>query len=763
MRLKIKVTGIIQGVGFRPFIYRIAFKNKLRGYVKNRGDGGVEILVEGKKENIKKFLQDLKEKKPPLAQIHEIITTKLIGKEEYSSFIIQKSSSKTELSGSVIPPDIAICNNCLRELREPKDPRHDYFFITCTDCGPRYTIIHRLPYDRENTTMRDFPMCDFCQSQYRNPLDRRFHAQTLACPKCGPKVYLTTSKGKLIRSEDPVREAGKLLSEGFIVAIKGYGGFHIATSAINDLPLVKLRKAKHRRQKPFAIMARSLDAIRTFAKVSAKEEEALMSYTRPIVLLKKNEKYYLSNLIAPGLHNVGVMLPYTGLHYMLFDKINDPAFVMTSANPPNQPIIKNDKEALKRLGNTVDYFLFHNRGIAQRCDDSVVRIHDRNLIFVRRSRGYAPAPIMLKEKAEKCTISLGGELNNTACILLGKKAFLSQHIGDVENIETRKFLEKTTKHLIGLTNSKVEVIACDLHPKFTTTKLAQDLAELNGWQLIQVQHHYAHVAALMVEHNLKEVIGICCDGYGYGVDGKAWGGEIVLGTRGPPYFKRLGHLEKQPLIGGDQATRYPLRMAASILYKKVNIEEWLLQHKNYFPHGEIEIKILMQQLEKKHNTLETTSCGRVLDAVAAVLGICYERTYEGEPAMKLESTALIGGKDVLRLTPEINSNVLNTTRMLLEIFENRKKYSKVDLAYSAHAYLARGLATLAIEKALENNIKSVGFSGGVALNEILALIMRKVVEKAGLRFFVHEAVPPGDGGLSFGQAVVGGFQLLSHN
>jgi hydrogenase maturation protein HypF len=347
--------------------------------------------------------------------------------------------------------------------------------------------------------------------------------------------------------------------------------------------------------------------------------------------------------------------------------------------------------------------------------------------------------------------------------LLGKKAFLSQHIGDVENIETRKFLERAVNHLIGLTNSKVEVIACDLHPKFTNTKLARDLAELNGWQLIRVQHHYAHVAALMLEHNLEKVVGICCDGYGYGVDGEAWGGEIILGTRKPPYFKRLGHLEKQPLIGGDQATRYPLRMAASILCKKVNIEEWLLQHKNYFPHGETEIQILMEQLEKNHKAVKTTSCGRVLDAVAAVLGICYERTYEGEPAMKLEATAMRGGKDVLRLKPEINSNVLNTTQMLLEIFENKAKHSKADLAYSAHAYLAKGLATLAIEKALENDVKSVGFSGGVAFNEILVLNMRKIVEKAGLKFFVHEVVPPGDGGLSFGQAVVGGFQLLSHN
>jgi len=756
VRAKVRVTGIVQGVGFRPFIYRIAAKNGLKGYVRNKGDAGVEILLEGREGDIEKFLKDLREKKPPLAQIHDVMIKKLKGKNEHEKFTIYKSSMEAELSGSVIPPDIAICNECLKELREPKDQRHEYFFITCTDCGPRCTIIERLPYDRENTTMQDFTMCTFCQSEYADPLNRRFHAQTVACPKCGPKAYLTTQKGELIEHIEPIREAGKLLSEGFIVAIKGYGGFHVATSTTKDEPLVRLRKVKHRSQKPFAIMARSLEATKTFAEVSEREAELLTSYSRPIALLNKSSAYYLSDLIAPRLHNVGVMLPYTGLHYMLFDEADDPAFVMTSANPPNQPIINDNDEALQRLGDTVDYFLFHNRQIAHRCDDSVVRLHDRKLVFIRRSRGYAPAPIMLKEKAKHCVLGLGGEQNNTACVLLGNKAFISQHIGDVENVETRDFLKNAAKHLVRLTNSRVETAACDLHPKFTTTKLAHDLAEENDWQLVQVQHHYAHIAALMAEHDVKEIVGICCDGYGYGINGEAWGGEIILCTRDPSSFKRVAHLEKQPLIGGDLATRYPLRMAAGVLYKKVNVEGWLLQNKEYFPHGESEIQIVLHQLEKDQNVIDTTSCGRVLDAVSAVLGICFERTYEGEPAMKLESAA-IKGKDALKLKPIIKSSTLDTTEMLLEIFENRQKHSKADLAYSAHAYLARGLATLAIEKALENNIKTVGFSGGAACNETMALTMRKIVEAAGLRFLVHEAVPPGDGGLSFGQAVVGGF------
>ncbi len=755
VRVKVRVTGIIQGVGFRPFIYRIAVKNGLKGYVRNMGDAGVEILLEGTEKAVNSFLKDLKEKKPLMAQIHEVITTELGGENEYTDFKIYESSKKAELYGSVIPPDIAICDECLKELRDKDNPRCDYFFITCTDCGPRYTVIERLPYDRENTTMRDFPMCSFCQSEYTDPLNRRFHTQTVACPSCGPKVYLTTCEGELIPSKDPVREAGKLIAEGFIVAVKGYGGFHVAAATTRDEPLVRLRQVKHRRQKPFAIMARDLETIKSFAEVSPKETELLTSYTRPIVLLEKSADYYLSDLVAPGLHNVGVMLPYTGLHYMLFDNVNEPAFVMTSANPPNQPIIKDDGEALKTLGNIVDYFLFHNRRIAHRCDDSVMRLHGEKQVFIRRSRGYAPAPIILKEKAGKCVLALGGELNNTACILLGNKAFISQHIGDVENIETRDFLENSAKHLIHLTNSKVDAVACDLHPKFTTTRLAHELAEQNCWQLVQVQHHYAHVATLMAEHNIAEMVGVCCDGYGYGIDGEAWGGEIILGSRNSSEFKRIAHLEKQPLIGGDLAAIYPLRMAAGILHKNVNVEEWLMQNKQRFPHGENEIQLILQQLNRGRS-LETSSCGRVLDAAAAVLGVCYERTYEGEPAMKLESAAL-GGKDVLKLNPIIKGDILNTTEMVLQIFENREKHTVVDLAFSAHVYLAKGLATLAIEKALENDVKVVGFSGGVASNEIFTRIMREIVEAAGLRFLVHEVVPPGDGGVSFGQAVFGGF------
>ncbi|MCW4024687.1 MAG: carbamoyltransferase HypF [Candidatus Bathyarchaeota archaeon] len=761
MRLKLNVTGIVQGVGFRPFVYRLAVSYGLAGYVQNRGDAGVEILLEGNPQDIENFTRDLTQKKPPLAQIHHINQTPLTGENQHSKFTIIHSSQTAELLGSVIPPDIAICNPCLKELRDPKNPRYDYFFITCTDCGPRFTIIEHLPYDRENTTMREFPMCGFCKSEFDDPANRRFHAQTVACPTCGPKVYLTKNNGELIQTIDPIREAGSLLSEDKILAVKGYGGFHIASSTVLEEPLLRLRAAKHRREKPFAVMARSLEAALRFAEAGSKEQNLLQSPERPIVLLNKSTGYNLSGLVAPHLHNIGVMLPYTGLHYMLFDHVADEAFVMTSANPPNQPIVKDNEEALKILGGTVDYFLFHNRQIAHRCDDSVMCAHGTRQVFLRRSRGYAPAPIRLKRKALRCVEGLGGELNNTSCILYEDKAFISQHIGDVENVETRQFLKEATQHLTQLTNTTPTAVACDLHPKFITTQTAKEIAETQSIPLIQVQHHHAHAAALLAEHDLDEVVSVVCDGYGYGSDGGAWGGEVLFCTLGSREFERVGNLEAQPLLGGDLASRYPVRVAAGVLSKipEVNLDSWLSQNSQHLPHGKTEAQLILNQLKNGAETVQTTSCGRILDAVAALLGVCYARSYEGEPAMKLESVAL-GGKDVLKLKSVFRDGVLETTPLMRTIFEGMGRFSVADLAYSTHAYIAQGLGMLAVEQAQEKGVKVVGFSGGAACNQLLAEMMRATVESAGLAFVVHEAVPAGDGGVAFGQAVVAGFSIF---
>jgi hydrogenase maturation protein HypF len=754
LHAEIKVSGIVQGVGFRPFIYRTAVKNGLVGYVRNRGDAVVEIVAEGKKANLVQFLEDLKEEKPPLAQIYNITTDYKSEEEGFNEFRIIKSSGEAELSGSVIPPDVSICDECLRELRDPENRRFNYFFITCTDCGPRYTITRELPYDRPNTTMQEFQMCDYCAREYRDPSNRRFHAQTMACPKCGPKAYLTSNSGELIKCEDPIREAGTLLEEGYIVSIKGNGGFHVAAATTKADPISRLRKVKHRKQKPFAIMAPDLETVRSFAEVNPWEAEVLTSYRKPIILLRKRSDYYLSELVSPELHTVGVMLPYTGLHAMLFDRVEEPAFVMTSANPPSEPIVTRNDEAIKKLGYTVDYFLLHNRTIAQRCDDSVVRFHTNDPCLIRRSRGYAPEPIQTKFVSDRCVLAVGGELNVTSCILTGNRAFISQHIGDVENLETLRFMKNSIEHLTKLTNSRVEAVACDLHPKFTTTKLAQELGSRFDCPVVQVQHHHAHAAALMAEWNAEEIVGITCDGFGYGSDGTAWGGEVLHCNR--EGFRRLGHLEAQPMVGGDLATYYPLRMAAGILYRKMDVTEWLLSLSGKFPHGKSEAEVILKQLEKG-SAPETTSCGRVLDAVSALLGICYERTYEGEPAMKLESAAL-EGKDLLNLAPKFKGKVLDTTFLVHEIFSKKDSFSAADLACSAQSYLARGLAELAVNEAERLQVKHVGFSGGVAYNEHITATIRKAVEKEGFKFLVHHKIPAGDGGTSFGQAIVAGFQ-----
>ncbi len=752
MRAEVIVKGIVQGVGFRPFIYRTALEHKLVGCVRNRDDASVEIIVEGNESDVGIFIASLMGKRPSLSQIYDIRINYTQDKGEFNGFSIVKSSKGGDLSGSVIPYDVSICDKCLKELRDPDNRRYDYFFITCTECGPRYTIIERLPYDRSNTTMQDFPMCEECEKEYTNPLDRRFHAQTIACKKCGPHVFLTDNNGKRVEIGDPIMEAGRLIEDGYIVAVKGNGGFHIATSTTKPEPIIRLRNAKHRARKPFAIMARDLDAVKSFAEVGEVEEELLTSSTRPIVLLKKNEDYYLSEFISPGLHNIGVMLPYTGLHYMLFSRVKEPAFVMTSANAPSDPLVIDNGEALEKLRDVVDFILFHNRSIAQRCDDSLVRIHNEGKKIIRRSRGYAPSPIHLKNPRKYPTLGVGAEENVNSCILLEDKAFVSQYIGDVERLETFEYLENATRHLLKITKANIALVAHDLHPKFITAKLAQEFGEEFGCPVLGVQHHYAHASSLMGEKGLDEIIAIVCDGAGYGSDGNIWGGEVLYCTS--EGFDRLGHLEEQPMIGGDLATRYPLRMVAGVLSKVMDVSEWILSKARYFPYGGREANIVLRQIERSRTQM-TSSCGRVLDAISALLGVCYERTYEGEPAMKLESAALCG-EDVLRLEPKINKGIIDTTYLIQKIFYIGNSYSIADLAHSAEDYIAKSLAELAVEEARRINLKDIGFSGGVAYNEHIASTIRKIVEANALRFVTHDQVPPGDGGISFGQAIAGG-------
>ena len=754
MHATILVIGIVQGVGFRPFIYRIAKRQGLRGFVRNRADAVVEISLEGEKPRIDAFLQSLSQEKPPLARLDSVQVDYSETEVGLTDFTIEKSSQERTKTGSVIPPDIAICDDCLRELRSPRDRRHRYFFITCTNCGPRYTTIVGVPYDRPNTTMHQFPMCPDCRAEYRNPVDRRFHAQTIACPICGPKVMLLDSSGVKIDIDEPIREAGRLLSEGKALALKGNGGFHLAASTLQDTPVERLRRSKERRNKPFAIMARSLESTLTFTEIRSCERELLESYVRPIVLLHKKEPFPLSSLISPGLDSVGVMLPYTGMHYLIFDSTSDPALIMTSANAPNEPIITDNKKAIQRLGSVVDYFLVHDREIAQRADDSVIRCIGETPTPIRRSRGYAPAPIILSKSSKTRTLALGAELNVTACMILGTKAYLTQHIGDTETIETAKFLENAVSHLQRLIGFEPDALVCDLHPRFTTTKIAERMSKELGVSLRRIQHHHAHVGSLMAEHSVNEIVGIVCDGFGLGYKNEAWGGEVFV-CHGAE-VRRAAHLEEQPMVGGDLATRYPVRMVAGMLRDEPTIQDWLKENASHLLHGEAEIPIIMRQLERK-DFIWTSSCGRVLDSVAAILGISYERTYEGEPAMKLEAYSR-DGTDRLSIKPEIDGEVIRTTNMVRAIYDQRTKIAVPDLAFSAHAYMARALANAAVAIAEEEGIKTVGFSGGVASNEIISLTIANIVSEAGLRYVSNVAVPPGDGGVSFGQAYLASLQ-----
>lgn len=756
LKAEIRLIGIVQGVGFRPFIYRLANRYRLKGFVRNLKDATLLIAVEGFEEDIRLFVESILREKPPAAKIDKLEVKYSEELEGYVDFKILSSSDTIISTGSMIPADIAICDDCVKELMDKENRRYRYFFITCTNCGPRFTIIYDTPYDRQNTSMVDFPMCYECLAEYENPFDRRFHAQTIACPVCGPKLHLFTKDGELVDVKDPIKEAANLIDEGNIIAIKGIGGYHIATATTFSEPILRLRKVKHREQKPFAIMAKDLETVKTFAIVNEFEEKLLTSPMRPIVLLKKSENYYLSDAIAPGLHNIGVMLPYTGLHVLLLSYSKEPAYVMTSGNSKGEPIIKDDEEAFRKLSRYVDYLLVNDRKIVNRCDDSVVKVIDGNTHFIRRSRGYAPEPIRIPMRSKCCTMALGGELNVTGCIVLDDKAFLTQHIGDVEYIDTYSFLKDAIKQLKRLTKASPEVIVHDLHPGFLTTKLAKELSEEFHIPSFAVQHHYAHIASVMAEHGLENVLGVGCDGFGYGEDGMAWGGEIMLCNWYE--YRRVGHLEEHPMPGGDLAAKYPLRMAIGILSNsdKDLCERFLESKHMLLPKGYDEAMVILKQA-RSSRTIKTSSAGRFLDAVAAVLGICYERTYEGEPAMKLEAMA-IGGEDTLMIDPLIKNGVLITGEVFSMIVErslNSISMKEVkDLAFSVHKYLAEGLAEISIEVAQKEGIKKIAFSGGVAYNEIITSILKRKVTESGLSFYTNMNVPHGDGGLSFGQAVV---------
>lgn len=760
-RARLLVQGIVQGVGFRPTVYRIAQSNKIKGYVRNLGNV-VEIVVEGDKQKISDFIVNLKENKPPISEITSLDVEWLDGpfSDEFEDFKILESS-KNFSGSSVIPPDVATCDNCLEEVFNKSNRRYKYPFIACTDCGPRFTVISSIPYDRERTSMDDFPLCSDCEIEYTNPEDRRYHAEASCCQVCGPEIFLYGKSGT-IETTDPLQKAVELIDAGKILAVKGIGGTHLVVKTTSDSAVKKLRKRLGRFNQPFACMSPDVETVKTFASVSELEEKTLESRRRPIVVLNKNDEYYLSPTVSPVLHNLGVMLPYSALHHLLFTYTDEPAYIMTSANMPGEPMLTENSEIISKLEGVADYYLLHNREIINRCDDSVVRFRGNEMAFIRRSRGYVPEPYDFSKIAEDLNVlALGPEIDVTFSLLKGGNCYVSQHIGDTTKYETFKYLQRAVDHMMHITSTEsFDIIACDLHPMFFTTKLAEELAERFGSHVVRVQHHHAHAAALCVDNKVDELICIAADGVGYGADGTSWGGEI-LHCEGSSY-KRMASLMPQKMVGGDLTTKYPARMVMSILYGHMDTEELIELMKNeyldYFKHGEREIELVAKQLDTDFNTSITTSTGRILDAISAILGICGERTYEGESAMKLESSAF-HGEDRLEIPYEINRingmTTLNTSKILLGTLEMKQRGEKVEnIARAAQKSLSLGLADLAMDAAESTGVNIIGGSGGVFYNEAISITISESVESQGYKFVQHKNSCAGDGSVSMGQAAV---------
>ena len=596
-RRKVFVNGIVQGVGFRPFVFNLANRHKLKGFVANSSNG-VEIEIEGSSGDMDAFLDQIEAKAPPLSIITDI-KSELIAPDGDLDFIIRPSEGE-ETVATLISPDVAVCDDCLEELFAPRDRRYRYPFINCTNCGPRYTIIENIPYDRPFTSMRSFIMCPECQAEYDDPKNRRFHAQPNACPECGPHVFLYDSKKNFIEAFDPILKTAELLEAGNILAIKGLGGFHLAVDATNEDSMLELRKRKGREEKPLAIMVKDLEMARTLCRLTAEEEHTLTSFQHPIVLAHKMSGDGLSSSIAPENDRHGIMLPYTPLHHILFN-FGFKALVMTSANYSEEPICIDNDEVFHRLGNIADFFLVHNRDIYLRNDDSVVIHLAGKLRQLRRSRGYVPRPVFVDSQGSP-VLAVGGELKNTLCLLKDNQAFLSQHIGDLENLEAYNFFQMTIEHLERIFEIEPELIVYDLHPRYLSTQWATNQKQV---PILGVQHHFAHLAACMAENRLESpVIGIIMDGTGYGKDDTIWGGEILIGDYDE--FRRYAHFEPMPLPGGDTAIKSPWKTAVGYLYITFGDEipdlSFLQEH---------DIGPVIEIVEKRVNSPITSSCGRL--------------------------------------------------------------------------------------------------------------------------------------------------------
>ncbi|MEW6262362.1 MAG: carbamoyltransferase HypF [Thermodesulfobacteriota bacterium] len=752
LRIRTEVEGVVQGVGFRPFIYQLARRFGLGGFVQNTSHGAL-IEIEGRPEATDAFFLALREKLPPLALVTKLSTRRLppLGQTEFSI----RHSGVQPSRQALISPDVAVCDDCLAEMFDPLDRRYRYPFINCTNCGPRYTIILDVPYDRATTTMRAFTMCRACANEYHNPADRRFHAQPNACPVCGPQVTLVTAAGERIEAAEPLRAAADLLRQGMIVAVKGLGGFHLAADATNDRAVRRLRSRKQREEKPLAVMSPDLEAIRAYAFIRPDEETVLFSAQRPIVLLTAKMPSPLAPSVAPDNKYIGAMLPYAPLHHLLLKGFT--ALVMTSGNLSEEPIAIDNQEALTRLGRIADYFLLHDRDIHLRSDDSVVRLSGDKLRQVRRSRGFAPLPIFLKEPQAE-VLAVGGELKNTVCLTKNNRAFLSQHIGDLENVQTLEFFEMTIEHLERILDIRPKAVAYDLHPEYLSTKWA---LEQTGLELIGVQHHHAHVASALAEHGLDgPVIGLACDGAGYGPDGGIWGGEILVA--GLDGFERRGHLEYLPLPGGAAAIKEPWRMAVSYLVKAFGPEMPRLELDLLERHDPDQLDLLIQVLNKKVASPLTSSLGRLFDAAAALIGLKDSAAFEGQAAMGLEMCCPEGDFPPydFDLAEEDGRHIIKPQALIRDIVHDLGlKRSREEISGRFHAAVVRAFSELALKVADETGIRTAVLSGGCFQNQILVRGLTRALVIRGLNVYTQNTVPVNDGGLALGQAAAAGFRL----
>lgn len=753
VRRQIRVSGLVQGVGFRPFVHQLAAATGVAGFVGNDADG-VFVEVEGARAAVDTFVDRLSASAPPLARIDAVTVREVRCLGESGFRIVESDHGGT--ASTYVAPDTAVCDDCLAELFDPHDRRYRYPFITCTNCGPRFTITTALPYDRATTTMAGFELCPACAAQYRDPADRRLHAQPLACAACGPRLWLDGPDGIVDGTDAALDATQALLAAGSIVAVKGLGGYHLACDARSELAVACLRARKHRPDKPFAVMVRDLASARRIADVTTDEAALLTSAARPIVLLRSRAPRAVVHGVAPGNPRLGVLLPYTPLHHLLFAPVPGhdcpvpEVLVMTSGNLSDEPICYTDDDARTRLGAVADAFLVHDRPIHVPCDDSVVRVVDGAVLPIRRSRGYAPLPIRLPVEAPPL-LAAGGELKNTFCVARGRDAWLGQHIGDMGSLETLGAFEHGTRHLEGLYGITPAGVAADLHPGYHTRAWAERTAP---GAPITVQHHHAHFAALLAEHGEPvdaTAIGVVLDGTGYGTDGTIWGGEVLLG--GYRGVERIAHLRPVPLPGGDAAIRRPYRAALAHLWAAGL--PWMYDLPPVAAAQPGELDVLARQLERGTQCVPATSMGRLFDAVASLIGVRHVVTYEAQAAMELEELAADSTGDRARYRFDVVDGVIDPAPLLAAIAEDvRADRPVAAMAAGFHEAVAEVLAGVATAAARRHGVGTVGLTGGVFQNARLASALRARLVGTGLRVLTHTVVPPNDGGLALGQAAV---------